>query len=86
MSSSTKGRHCSASLMLLSYFSARRRTSATAPRTIITDTVAWLLGETSQISRRCRALPGVDPSLIPEAIAQGMIGHSFNCPDMIGGG
>lgn len=25
-------------------------------------------------------------SLIPEAIAQGMIGHSFNCPDMIGGG
>jgi alpha-glucosidase (family GH31 glycosyl hydrolase) len=25
-------------------------------------------------------------SLIPEAIAQGLIGHSFNCPDMIGGG
>jgi alpha-glucosidase (family GH31 glycosyl hydrolase) len=25
-------------------------------------------------------------SLIPESIAQGLIGHSFNCPDMIGGG
>ena len=25
-------------------------------------------------------------SLIPEAIAQGLIGHPFNCPDMIGGG
>ena len=25
-------------------------------------------------------------SLIPEAIAQGLIGHSFNCPDMVGGG
>jgi alpha-glucosidase (family GH31 glycosyl hydrolase) len=25
-------------------------------------------------------------SLIPEGIAQGMIGHPFNCPDMIGGG
>jgi alpha-glucosidase (family GH31 glycosyl hydrolase) len=24
--------------------------------------------------------------LIPEAIAQGLIGHPFNCPDMIGGG
>ena len=25
-------------------------------------------------------------SLIPEGIAQGLIGHPFNCPDMIGGG
>ncbi|HEU5487094.1 MAG TPA: glycoside hydrolase family 31 protein, partial [Microlunatus sp.] len=25
-------------------------------------------------------------SLIPEGIAQGLIGHAFNCPDMIGGG
>jgi alpha-glucosidase (family GH31 glycosyl hydrolase) len=25
-------------------------------------------------------------SLIPESIAQGLIGHAFNCPDMIGGG
>jgi alpha-glucosidase (family GH31 glycosyl hydrolase) len=25
-------------------------------------------------------------SLIPEAIAQGLIGHPFNCPDMVGGG
>ena len=25
-------------------------------------------------------------SLIPESIAQGLIGHPFNCPDMIGGG
>ncbi|QTE28432.1 glycoside hydrolase family 31 protein [Pengzhenrongella sicca] len=25
-------------------------------------------------------------SLIPEAIAQGLIGHAFTCPDMIGGG
>jgi alpha-glucosidase (family GH31 glycosyl hydrolase) len=25
-------------------------------------------------------------SLIPEAVAQGLIGHPFNCPDMIGGG
>jgi alpha-glucosidase (family GH31 glycosyl hydrolase) len=24
--------------------------------------------------------------LIPEAIAQGLIGHPFNCQDMIGGG
>ncbi len=25
-------------------------------------------------------------SLIPESIAQGLLGHPFNCPDMIGGG
>jgi alpha-glucosidase (family GH31 glycosyl hydrolase) len=25
-------------------------------------------------------------SLIPEGIAQGLIGHPFNCPDMVGGG
>ena len=25
-------------------------------------------------------------SLIPESIAQGLIGHAFNCPDMVGGG
>ncbi|GAA2112333.1 glycoside hydrolase family 31 protein [Microlunatus panaciterrae] len=25
-------------------------------------------------------------SLIPEGIAEGLIGHAFNCPDMIGGG
>jgi alpha-glucosidase (family GH31 glycosyl hydrolase) len=25
-------------------------------------------------------------SLIPESIAQGLIGHPFNCPDMVGGG
>jgi alpha-glucosidase (family GH31 glycosyl hydrolase) len=25
-------------------------------------------------------------SLIPESIAQGLIGHPFGCPDMIGGG
>jgi alpha-glucosidase (family GH31 glycosyl hydrolase) len=28
---------------------------------------------------------GLD-SLIPEGIAKGLIGHPFNCPDMIGGG
>jgi hypothetical protein len=26
------------------------------------------------------------PSLIPNAIAQGLLGHPFNCPDMVGGG
>jgi alpha-glucosidase (family GH31 glycosyl hydrolase) len=25
-------------------------------------------------------------SLVPESVAQGLIGHPFNCPDMIGGG
>jgi alpha-glucosidase (family GH31 glycosyl hydrolase) len=25
-------------------------------------------------------------SLIPESVAQGLIGHPFNCPDMVGGG
>jgi alpha-glucosidase (family GH31 glycosyl hydrolase) len=35
--------------------------------------------------QRSWADDGLD-SLIPESIAQGLIGHSFNCPDMIGGG
>jgi alpha-glucosidase (family GH31 glycosyl hydrolase) len=30
--------------------------------------------------------PGGLGSLIPEAIAQGLIGHAFVCPDMVGGG
>ncbi len=30
--------------------------------------------------------PGGLASLIPEGIVQGLIGHPFNCPDMIGGG
>ena len=30
--------------------------------------------------------PGGLASLIPEAIAQGLIGHAFVCPDMVGGG
>ena len=34
----------------------------------------------------CRWGPGGLGSLIPESIAQGLIGDVFNCPDMIGGG
>jgi alpha-glucosidase (family GH31 glycosyl hydrolase) len=30
--------------------------------------------------------PGGLPSLVPELVAQGLIGHPFTCPDMIGGG
>ena len=30
--------------------------------------------------------PAGSASLIPEAIAQGLIGHAFVCPDMVGGG
>jgi len=50
----------------------------------------WKLGGQPLAQRLCDKPPVWGPgglaSLIPQAIAQGLIGHAFVCPDMIGGG
>ena len=50
----------------------------------------WKMGGTPLVQRLHDKPPtwgaGGLASLIPEAIAQGLIGHAFSCPDMIGGG